>query len=164
MTLSRSRAATLAAALLLSPTLGACGFDYATDQIYTQSVGVNDKSGTVRILNAMIVSAGEGSGTFLSTLSSLDTENDDTFTGLGGQVTAEPFEALPVPRSTGGMTNLALAENGAGIAVTGDFKAGQFVTVELRFGSGQITEVQVPVVVARGDFEGLDKSAAADSD
>ena len=64
------------AALLLVPALASCGFNAQTDQVYQAAVGINDRSGEVDILNALIVSGEDGSGTFAGTLVNKDTTND----------------------------------------------------------------------------------------
>src|ERR1700752_1769155 len=66
----RKPAALLVGAFLLAVLgLSACGFNYATDREYTPAAGLNYKSGTVDVLNALIVSSEEGSGTFIASLS-----------------------------------------------------------------------------------------------
>ena len=68
MNVRRSIAA--AALLLAVPALSACGVSFGapTDQVYNPSVGVDDQSGQVDVLNALIVSGSNGSGTVVATL------------------------------------------------------------------------------------------------
>lgn len=156
---SRLRAALAAGALVLVPTLSSCGFDYATDAIYNQAVGVNDRSGDVDVLNALIVSGEEGSGTFIATFVHNDLEETAAFEGIGGSVEAGDFGSLEIPASVDGSLNL-LDEDPIG--VTGDFAAGDFVEVQLTFDTGQVTDIEVPVVPETGPHEGLD-TAGSDS-
>ena len=52
----------VAGALVLAlPLLGACGFDKATDRVYTPAAGTNYRSGDIDVLSAVIVSAQPGS-------------------------------------------------------------------------------------------------------
>src|SRR5687768_16477454 len=78
----RRSLALVSGALLLTAPLGACGFDPATDRINTITVGTSDRDTTVDILNAVIVSADEGSGTFIATLVNNDTEEEATLQSL----------------------------------------------------------------------------------
>jgi len=57
-----------AAVLLTVPALSACGVSFGaqTDQVYNPSVGVDDRSGAVDVLNALVVSGANGSGTVVA--------------------------------------------------------------------------------------------------
>lgn len=155
----RRALATTAALLALSAPLTSCGFDYATDRDYTPASGANNRDGVVDVLSAVLVSAEEGSGTFVASLSNNDTENPATFTALSGDegadVTAAEFE--PVEIAPGALVNLA--EPAADIVVTGDFGPGSVVPLTVDFGDGERISLNVPVVVAdSGYWEGLDAS------
>ena len=74
MQLRRSaRLLTATGALVLAASaLTSCGFDYATDRVYTPGAGTNDRDGSVDVLGAVVVSAEDGSGTLVASFS-----NDD---------------------------------------------------------------------------------------
>jgi hypothetical protein len=151
--------ATAVAVLALAAPLSSCGFDYATDRDYTPAGGANNRDGDVDILSAVVVSAEEGSGTFVASLSNNDTDNEQTFTGVSGDegasITAAEFE--PVEIAPGGLVNLA--EPPAEIVLTGDFTAGDFVPLTLDFGNGERVMLNVPVVPDdSGYWEGMDAS------
>lgn len=136
------------AALLLAPVLAACGFNEQTDQVYQAAVGVNDRSGEVDILNALIVSGVNGSGTFAGTLVNKDQANDDTLDSVTGPDVTAPEVSVDIP-----------AAGVAPLAKTGDvtlkgssIKPGSFVELTLSFASGQSTTIKVPVVAATGDY------------
>ena len=97
------------AVLALAVPLSSCGFDYATDRDYTPAGGANNREGDVDVLSAVVVSAAEGSGTFIASLSNNDPDEPETFTGVAGEeegsITAEEFE--PVEIAPGGLVNLA---------------------------------------------------------
>lgn len=140
------------AALLLAPVLAACGFNAQTDQVYQPATGVNDRDGSVDVLNALIVSAEDGSGTFVATLVNNDQSERDELTGVTGDgVTARIApKSDPIEVPADGLANLA--ESGA-VTVTGEaVKAGDFVSVTLTFASGQSTTVKVPVVLNGNDY------------
>ena len=73
------RSIAVAAAVVAAPVMSSCGvnFDAQTDQVYNPAVGVNDRSGSVDVLNALIVSKAPGSGTVVATLVNNDEERAD---------------------------------------------------------------------------------------
>ncbi len=83
MNLRRSIATVAVIALPLG--LSGCGFDAPTDQVYTPAVGVNNQDGQVDVLNALIVSAEDGSGTLVVSLANNDQAEPDALAGVAGQ-------------------------------------------------------------------------------
>jgi hypothetical protein len=148
LTSTRRRLAAVALVLLV-PALGACGFNYQTDQVYQPGVGVNNRDGKVDVLGAVVVSSVDGEGTFVASLVNKDQEDGDSLI----QVTAEDLDAnisAPVEVPAGTLVNLA--DTGA-VSVSGDtVKAGKFARVTLTFESGQRTEVNAPVVPYSEEF------------
>jgi copper(I)-binding protein len=150
--------ATAAAVLALAVPLSSCGFDYATDREYSPAGGANNREGEVDVLSAVVVSAAEGSGTFVASLSN-NQDEEQTFTGVSGDegaaVTAAEFE--PIAIAAGGLVNLA--EPPADILLTGEFEAGDFVPLAVDFGNGERVTLNVPVVADdTGYWEGMDAS------
>ena len=99
----RRRVAALAM-VLLAPVLGGCGIagihgnDYQTDQVYQPAVGVNNRSGVVDVLGAVIVSGSDGSGTFIAQMGAV---------GVSGEaVQAGGFARLTLTFDTGQSTML----------------------------------------------------------
>ncbi len=151
--------ATAAAVLALAVPLSSCGFDYATDRDYTPAGGANNREGDVDVLSAVVVSASEGSGTFVASLSNNDTEAEQTFTGVSGDegasIEAAEFDPITIP--AGGLVNLA--DPAAEVVLTGDFTAGDFVPLAIDFGNGDRVTMEVPVVADDfGYWEGMDAS------
>ena len=142
----------------LAAPLSSCGFDYATDRDYTPGSGANNRDGDVDVLSAVVVSAAEGSGTFIASLSNNGSDEEETLTAVTGQdstVTAAEFEPVAIP--AGGLVNLA--EPAADIVLTGDFAAGDVVPLTVDFGNGERVSLNVPVVSDEtGYWEGLDAS------
>lgn len=153
----RRSLALVTGALLLTAPLSSCGFDLATNRVYTPAAGVNDRDTTVDVLNAVIVSAEEGSGTFVATFVNNDTSEPASVEAMQAsgerQVTVEQF--APIEIDPVGMVNLA-AEDQEGIAVEGDLAAGQMVPLTIQLSGGQLVDLHVPVVPNCGEFEGLD--------
>lgn len=147
------------AALLLAPALTACGFNVQTDQVYQPAVGVNDRSGQVYVLNALVVSGADGSGTFAGTLVNTDTTDDDTLDTVTGSGITASSDPVDVP--AGG--NARLADSGD-VTLEGDaIVPGRFVQVTLGFSSGQTTTMRVPVVAAAGDYADVPLPTASPS-
>lgn len=147
-----------AVSVALAASLSSCGFDYATDRVYDVTSANENREGVVDVLGAVVVSAAEGSGTFVASLSNNDTTEEQTFTAVAGQdstVTGAEFEPITIP--AGGLVNLA--EPPADIVLTGDFTAGDVVPLTVDFGNGERVELNVPVVSDdSGYWEGLDAS------
>ncbi len=153
--ISLRRLATLAAALLATITLSACGSLWPTEVPYNPGVGTNDRTGDVNVLNAVIVSATPGQGSFVATLVNRNEQAADQLLSveaagltMGGGATPEI--------AAGGVVNLASAFNG--IPVTGDaklLKAGTFVRVRLNFKNADQVTVNVPVVTNAGPYSEL---------
>ena len=149
---------TAAAVVALAAPLSSCGFDYATDRDYTPGSGANNRDGDVDVLSAVVVSAAEGSGTFIASLSNNGSDEEETLTAVTGQdstVTAAEFEPVAIP--AGGLVNLA--EPAADIVLTGDVAAGDVVPLTVDFGNGERVSLNVPVVSDdTGYWEGMDAS------
>ncbi len=106
--MSLSRSLRLLAVGGLLPLLAACtsvGLGAQTGQVYIPADGANNRTGTVYVLNAVVVSGRVGAGTLVTTFVDTDTQSPDTvssITGTGLTVTG----TLPtVP--AGGHVNLA---------------------------------------------------------
>jgi hypothetical protein len=157
----------LAGALVLSvPLLSSCGFSKATDSVYTPAEGTNNRDGQVDVLSAVIVAAQPDSGTFIATMSNKDSldahslESVELATDDDHDLTFDDVTD-PVEIPARGFVNLA--DDDQGIVVTGTFEAGQFVSLTLSFDNGEPVTMNVPIVFACDEWEGLDDSAA-DSD
>ncbi|NUR05631.1 MAG: hypothetical protein HOQ22_04505 [Nocardioidaceae bacterium] len=145
MNVRRSIAA--AAVVLAAPVLSSCGVNFGaqTDQVYNPSVGVDDRSGQVDVLNALIVSGDDGSGTVVASLVNNNQEQPDTLRGVGGQgLTVQPGGSTTIP--PGGLLNLATKGR---IFVRGEnVVPGKFVDVTFTFDKANRVNLQVPVVNA----------------
>ena len=146
------RALAVSAVLLAAPALTSCGFNNPTDQVYTPGVGVNERSGTVDVLHALIVSGEDGSGTFIAGLANNDNAESDALSNLAGEgITVTGGGPVDIP--AGGFVQLA---DEGGVPVEGEgVSAGAFVEVTLSFERGESVTVEVPVVDQRGDYEDI---------
>lgn len=151
--------ATAAAVLALAVPLSSCGFDYATDREYRVTSAVDNREAEVDVLSAVVVSAAEGSGTFVASFANNDPDDEQTFTAISGDegtaITAADFE--PVTITPGGLVNLA--DPPKGIVLTGDFGPGDALPLTIDFGNGERVSLNVPVVSNdSGYWEGMDAS------
>lgn len=141
------------AVVLLIPTLGACGFGYQTDQVYQPALGVNERSGKVDVLAAVVVSSSEGRGTFVASLVNQDLDESDTLSSVTGEGVEVQLSA-PIELKPESLLNLA--DSGA-VSVTGDsVSPGRFVRLTLTFESGQKTEVNAPVVPSEDEYNDIE--------
>ncbi len=149
MNVRRSIAA--AAAVLAAPALSSCGVSFGaqTDQVYNPAVGVDDRSGQVDVLNALIVSEGSGSGTVVATLVNNDQVEDDQLKGIAGAGRDADLEVRAGGETTipaDGLLNLA--EDGTNFATGKRVAPGNFVEVTFSFDRGSAVTLDVPVVSA----------------
>lgn len=156
---------TAAAAALLPLGLSACT-SQATDVIYQPAQGVNDRSGDVDVLNALIVTGEEGEGRLIAGLAN-NAEEDDEITGVAG---AGEDEAVSVEFGGGdtkipGQGFLQLADEGAAqVTVSGDdVMPGTFIRLSIQFANAEPVEVHVPVVSPGEDFAGVVSSTPSES-
>ena len=154
-----ARVLAAAGALALAASLSSCGFDYGTDRVYTPAAGINDRDAMVDVLGALVVSAQDGSGTFIASFANNDQEKSATVTGIEGSgddtaIKATNFSDITIP--PGGLVNLA---KDGGVELSGDaITSGAFVTLTVDFANGESSEVDVPVLPPCDGYEGLDKS------
>ena len=175
-----------AAALLLAvPPLSSCAttnFDAQTDQYYTPGDGENERSGTVDVLHALIVSEEPGSGRLIAALSNAGTDGDpvgaesddspqesgsqgaqdETLTGVRGVDESEGVQFSLVEGETtipaGGTLQLA-DEGSAVISVSGDpelLAPGKYVRLVFTFESGEEAELNVPVLEPGEDYADIE--------
>jgi hypothetical protein len=145
----------LAALPLAVPVLSSCtvNFDAQTDQVYNPSAGVDDRSGEVDVLNALVVSGGEGSGTVVATLVNNDQARADklrSVSGAGADASVKVTPGGDTDIANGGLLNLA--EDGR-IVVRGEqVVPGGIVTLRFTFDRAKAITVDAPVVPNTGAY------------
>lgn len=159
------RLALAAGALLLAvPALASCGFDYPTERVNTVGAGVADHDGLIDVGGALVVAGQSDSGTLIGTLSNNTGDPislDSVSGGEKGTIEADEFEPVEVPAR--GHVNLAtLAAEDEGITVSGDFDAGDFVTVTFAFDNDESISMEIPVMKTCHQYEGLDNTQGND--
>ena len=152
-----SPVAAAVAVLALAAPLSSCGFESATDRVYTPGSGTNNRDGVVEVLSTVVVSAEEGSGTVITSLANTDTEDAHSLTGVTAQEGLTIGEVKPLEIGPDTLVDLAAEE--AGITVEGELAAGDFVELTFEFDTGESATLDVPVVPDdSGYWEGLDVS------
>lgn len=149
------RLRTAAVLALAVPVLSSCGTNFypPTDMTYTPAIGVNDRSESVDVLNALVVTETDGSGTLVASLVNNDIENDDRLTqvtGSGGDSNLE-VQGSPVDVPAGELVGL-LEESQATVTGT-KVRPGFFVELRFTFEGAEPVTVQAPVVSNTGAFE-----------
>ena len=142
------RTTAVAALLVAAPLLASCGFGEQTDQVYNASVGVDDRSSQVDVLNTLIVSGTGGSGTVVAGLVNNDPNKPDRLTGITGSqgVTPQGPGGTGITIPAGGMASLG---NTGAWSVSGPaVKPGLFVKLTFNFQRAQSVTLDVPVVSA----------------
>jgi len=152
-------------ALLTLPAMSSCGsnFNAPTDQVYQPGVGVNDRSGSIDVLHALIVSGEDGTGTLIAALVNNEVESDDALVGVAGfaddasiKVTARG-DQVEIP--AGELYQLAEEGN---ISVRADqVKPGRFIELTFSFELGESVTLEVPVVARSGDYANVPVPAAS---
>jgi hypothetical protein len=156
----RRSLALLSGAILLTAPLSSCGFDDATNRVNTITAGASDRDTTVDVLNAVVVSAQEGSGTFIATFVNNDTEEDATVEAIESEAAQVDF--TPIQIDPGGLYNLAREED-ANVTVEGELGAGATVPLRIQLSGGQVVELDAPVVPSCDEWEGLDVTSSGAS-
>lgn len=148
---TRLRRAAFAAALL-APVLTACGFGAQTDQIYQAAQGTDDRTTSVKILNATIVAGTNGAGTFAGsfvnesgadeTIVNVTADGVTAGSGQQGPITIPARSLLNAgkPVTVGGKERPLLVLTGTPIEI------GHFVRLTFEFsGAGKVV-INVQVV------------------
>ncbi|HEU4514324.1 MAG TPA: hypothetical protein VFR87_14550 [Nocardioidaceae bacterium] len=150
------------AALALAPVLTSCGFNEPTDRVYTPGVGVNERSGQVDVLNALVVSGADGSGALVATLVNNDTGEADALTrvaGSGEDAAVRVSLDSPIEITRGGSVSVS---DEAEVPVEGEpITSGAFVQLTFTFEQAGPVTVQVPVVARRGTYEDISVPSVA---
>jgi hypothetical protein len=149
-----SRSLRLLALGALLPLLAACasvGVSAQTGQVYIPADGANNRTGSVYVLNAVVVSGSTGGGTLVTTFVDTKTDAGDTVTSITGSglTVTGTFPKIPA----GGHTNLAdlppIFVTGAGVA------AGGYVTLTFDFQQASPVTMDVPVIAPTDQWQSI---------
>ena len=146
------RSIAAAVLVLAAPVLSSCGgnFNQQTTQVYNPAEGVDDRSGRVDVLNALVVSTENGSGTVIATFVNNELDTADRLTsiaGAGNDASLKVTPGGPTAIPAGGLLNLA--DRGRNFVVGERVRAGYFVDLTFTFQQGAAITINVPVVNGR---------------
>ena len=150
------------APLVASCSFGTSNFDAQTNQFYTPAEGVNERSGGVDVLNALVVADEAGRGRLVAGLVNNSDLTDDALTGVqgagdDGDVQGSVQAPIEVVRDA----FVQLADEDP-VVLEGDaIVPGSFVEVTMTFQEADAVTVQMPVVTAEDDFEGVEIPSAS---
>ena len=154
----------MAVALGVAPALAACSlgtsnFDAQTNQFYTPAEGVNERSGDVDVLNALVVSDGSGRGRFIAGLVNNSATTDDALTdvqGSGDFSDVQGTMGASIDIRAGAFVQLA-DEGVEPVMLSGDSVApGRFIELTLTFQEAGEVTVELPVVTNDDDFQDVE--------
>lgn len=135
--------AVAALVLLVGGAVSGCGFEPATDRINTIAGGTNDRSAGVDALGIRVLSGSAGEGRLIGALAN-NTGSEAALTRVAGEnITTQQFE--PVTVAAGDGVNLA-GDEVTPVQLTGDFVAGDMITIDLGFDTDETITMTVPVV------------------
>jgi len=148
---------------LASCSLGTSNFDAQTNQFYTPAEGVNERSGAVDVLNALVVSDEDGQGRFIAGLVNDSDTTDDALTDVQGAGDFSDIRGTveaPIDVASNGFVQLA-DEGAEPVVLQGDqIVPGRFVELTMTFQEADPVTVTLPVVTAEDDFEGVELPSA----
>ncbi len=140
-------------------TLTSCGFDYPTDRVNTIAAGANNRDATVDALGIRVVATADGTGRLIGSLAN-NTDDDAALTTVAGDAGSVTAELEPV--TVEGNSEVNLAED-VTIPVTGDFTAGDVISLALTFDTDESVALEVPVVKACGQYADIEVPAGAEA-
>jgi len=149
--------------LVASCSLGTSNFDAQTNQFYTPAEGVNERSGVVDVLNALVVADEAGRGRFIAGLANNSDTVDDALTGVQGSgESAEVTGSLEAPIDVALDGFVQLADEGVEPVVLEGEKIvpGRFIELTISFQEADELTVKLPVVTSEDDFEDVDVPTA----
>lgn len=141
----RAAGVVLAAGLTTS-----CGFSPQTNLVNNIAEGAEERSGTVDVLNAVVIAGEADLGVFSASLVNPRDEDLATFAGLvptDDVAELGEYDSADVP--AGELVDLS---DTGGVPVQGDFRAGQYVSVTLDLTEHEDVTMNVPVVTPCNQF------------
>jgi hypothetical protein len=147
------------APVLASCSFGTSNFDAQTNQFYTPAEGVNERSGGIDVLNALVVADDAGRGRFIAGLVNNSDLTDDALTEVQGSGDYSEIQGsleTPIEIVADGFVQLA-DEGVEPVVLTGDqLVPGSFVELTITFEEADAVTVQLPVVPAEDDFQDVE--------
>lgn len=153
-TVRRRRLRTVGAAIAVAASLSltGCGFNAQTLQTYTPAHGVNVDHDALKVRNLLVIADGQGKGVVSASIVSAKDDSLESVSGNavkadGSDGGALTVTAAPVELPAGQL--VVLTDQSPRLTVTGpELKPGLTARLVLTYGSGQTTDLVVPVMDA----------------
>lgn len=138
----RSTIPALLLALPLGAALTSCGFDYPTDQVNQIAAGANEREASVDVLGARILATADGTGRLIGSLAN---NNDEpaSLVAVSSDEGTVTTDFRPIELGPGDGVNLA---DKPVVHASGEFAAGEVVSLTYEFDTGEVVTLNVPVV------------------
>lgn len=140
-----------AAVIAAAPAISACGVNFGaqTDQLYNPTVGTDSRTGSVDVINTLIVSGKNGSGTVVAGLVNGSAAGTDRLVSVAGAgKTRDVQVSVQGPTKIPARGLLNLAKDGKVTATGSSIVPGKFVTLTWSFQHGRSVTFDAPVVSA----------------
>ncbi len=152
-----------AAMILAAPALSSChtSFGAQTDQVYTPGVGVNDRSGMVDVLHALVVTDGFGGNRVIAGLANKHQTEADELIDVSSTEEGVLVDLMDGETEIPPAGFLQLAD-AAFVGIAGDgVKLGGFVEVTFTFRNAEPVTLNMPVVANVAEFSLIDLSGGS---
>jgi hypothetical protein len=157
---SRSRSRLLMTATAASAVLAMSGcaanFSAPTNEPYQPAAGISDRSGSVYVIDALVVTDGSGNGTVVTSLINQQ-PRDDTLESYsatdssGDKITTAPLSTpLTLPAYPSKDQSVQVGTTGS-LRLSGNVEAGTFVNLTFDFGNAAPLTIEAPVVAGGPD-------------
>jgi len=141
---------------LALPLIAGCGagFGAQTQQVYQPADGVTVRSGMVYVVNALVVTDGDGNGTVVVALINQADEPDRLVSLTAEATTGEPVEVTPIPTDfeLASGESVQSAETGTLRLSSPELEPGGLVTLTFEFEQAAPVSVEVPVLPQSTDY------------
>lgn len=150
---------------LTLPLFTGCGagFEAQSQQVYQPADGVTVRSSMVYVVNAVVVTDGEGNGTVVVALINQSDEPDELVSLAAEDTKGAAVEVSPIPPDFAlpSGQSVQTAETGTLRLSSPKLKPGGLVTLTFEFKEAASVEVEVPVVPQSADYADVEVGPAS---
>jgi len=141
---------------LTSPLIAGCGagFGAQTQQVYQPADGVTVRSSMVYVVNALVVTDGDGNGTVVVALINQAAEADQLISLTAEGTAGDPVEVTPIPDdfALAPGESVQTAETSTLRLSSPELEPGGLVTLTFEFKEAAPVSVEVPVAPQSTDY------------
>jgi copper(I)-binding protein len=152
---------------LASPLIAGCGagFEAPSQQVYQPADGVTVRSGMVYVVNALVVTDGDGNGTVVVALINQADEPDQLISLTAEDTAGGSVEVAPVPPDfeLPAGESVQTAETGTLRLSSPELRPGGLVTLTFEFEQAAPVAVEVPVLPQSTDYADVEVNSPSGS-